>query len=51
MKKIAIVGCGRISKRHIEAIAACPNTEISIVCDINVERAKRQVKSLVFPGQ
>ena len=36
--KIAIVGCGRISKRHIEAIDAAAGAELVAVCDINAER-------------
>ena len=40
MKKIALVGCGRISKRHIEAIQATPGLKISYVCDKREERAK-----------
>ena len=39
MKKIALVGCGRISKRHIEAISATPGVEIAVVCDKREERA------------
>jgi UDP-N-acetyl-2-amino-2-deoxyglucuronate dehydrogenase len=39
-KKIALVGCGRISKRHREAILAVDGIELAMVCDINEERAK-----------
>ena len=49
MKKIALVGCGRISKRHIEAISTCSNTEISIVCDIDKERAEKTANELGVP--
>ena len=42
IKKIALVGCGRISKRHIEAVEENKNIEISVVCDIIEERAKEK---------
>ncbi|MFP4180579.1 MAG: Gfo/Idh/MocA family oxidoreductase, partial [Spirochaetaceae bacterium] len=37
---MALVGCGRISKRHIEAIGENRGVEITIVCDIDEERAR-----------
>ena len=40
MKKIALVGCGRIMGRHIEAIAATPGIDIALVCDKNEAKAK-----------
>ncbi len=49
MKKIALVGCGRISKRHIEAIAETPGVEISMVCDIVEEKAKALAGRLGVP--
>jgi UDP-N-acetyl-2-amino-2-deoxyglucuronate dehydrogenase len=49
MKKIALVGCGRISKRHIEAIKETPGVEIALVCDINEERAKKTAAELNVP--
>lgn len=35
---IAIVGCGRISKRHVEAIDETPGANLTAVCDIEPER-------------
>jgi predicted dehydrogenase len=35
--KIAVVGTGIISGRHLEAIANSPNCQLSAVCDINEE--------------
>jgi UDP-N-acetyl-2-amino-2-deoxyglucuronate dehydrogenase len=35
---IALVGCGRISKRHIEAIDATDGAHLTAVCDIEPER-------------
>lgn len=49
MKTIALVGCGRISKRHIEAISANPGVKIAMVCDINEERAKEKASQLNVP--
>jgi UDP-N-acetyl-2-amino-2-deoxyglucuronate dehydrogenase len=40
MKKIAIVGCGRVSKRHIEAIRDTEGVELALVCDIDKAKAK-----------
>ena len=49
MKKIALVGCGRISKRHIEAINDTDGVEIALVCDIIEERAKEKAELLNVP--
>ncbi len=38
--KIAFVGCGRISKKHLEAIEK-NNLKLVAVCDINLEKAKQ----------
>ena len=49
MKKIALVGCGRISNRHIDAIQNVDAVEISLVCDINEEKAKAFSQKLNVP--
>ena len=49
MKKIALVGCGRISKRHIEAISVTDGIEIALVCDINEDKAKATAEQLQVP--
>jgi UDP-N-acetyl-2-amino-2-deoxyglucuronate dehydrogenase len=36
----ALIGCGRIAGRHIEAIAACAEARLIAVCDTDEERAK-----------
>jgi len=36
----AIVGCGHIANKHIEAIRNIPNTDLIAVCDTNPERLK-----------
>lgn len=48
-KKVAIVGCGRISKRHIEAISANKGIEIAMVCDIDENKAQTLSKQLSVP--
>lgn len=43
---IALVGCGRISKRHIEAISTVPELKIAAVCDIIPEKAQILAQTL-----
>lgn len=40
MKRIALIGCGRISIRHIEAIEAHPELTIAVACDINESKSR-----------
>ena len=49
MKRIALVGCGRISKRHMEAITATPDVEIAYVCDKKEEQARAAAEQLKIP--
>jgi len=49
MKTIALVGCGRIMNRHIEAIAANPELKITAVCDINESKGKAAAERLNVP--
>jgi UDP-N-acetyl-2-amino-2-deoxyglucuronate dehydrogenase len=37
--RVALVGCGRISKNHFEAIEKIDGLELAAVCDTNPERA------------
>jgi len=39
--RIALVGCGRISKNHFEAIDKIDGLELVAVCDTDPERAKQ----------
>ena len=39
--RIALVGCGRISKNHFEAIRKVDGLSLAAVCDIDDERARR----------
>ncbi len=47
MEKIrfAIIGCGRISYRHIEAIRDNKDAELAALCDLNLERAREMNKN------
>lgn len=47
--KFALVGCGRISGKHIEAVSKCANSEIHAVCDIDSEKARETGKKLNVP--
>ena len=49
MKKIALVGCGRILARHLEAIAANPGLEIVLVCDKDEAKARAAADKLNVP--
>lgn len=39
--KFAIIGCGRISSNHLDAIKNAPHAELVAVCDIVEEKAKK----------
>jgi UDP-N-acetyl-2-amino-2-deoxyglucuronate dehydrogenase len=39
--RIGLVGCGRISKNHFDAIGKVTGLELAAVCDTDVERARR----------
>ena len=47
--KIALVGCGRISRSHIEAISAVDGLSISAVCDQVLDRASAAGRALGVP--
>jgi len=49
MKKIALVGCGRIMNRHIEAIEANQGIEITQVCDTDEAKAQAAATRLNVP--
>jgi len=40
--KFAIIGCGRIAYRHIEAIQANSEAELVALCDLNINKAKER---------
>jgi UDP-N-acetyl-2-amino-2-deoxyglucuronate dehydrogenase len=49
--KFALVGCGRISKRHAELLGhkQIPNARLAAVCDVKVERAAALGKQFGVP--
>jgi len=49
MIKIGLIGCGRISKNHFEAIKEQPDAECIACCDIIPERAKEAAAKYNIP--
>jgi len=49
MKKVALVGCGRISERHVDAIGVTDGIEIALVCDKIEARAEKLAGQLNVP--
>lgn len=47
--RIALVGCGRISGNHVEAIACVEGLDLVAVCDPKPERAKAVAEPLGIP--
>jgi len=39
--RVALVGCGRISKTHFEALKKVDGLKVTAVCDIDATRAQR----------
>ena len=48
--RIAVVGCGRISRNHFDAIAKVDSLELAAVCDILPERAREAAGRYGVPG-
>ena len=44
------MGCGRICRKHAEAIAATPGVQLAGVCDVNAERANDFAARYGVPG-
>ncbi len=47
--RFALVGCGRIARKHVEAIKALPGGELVAVCDTDENRAKKIAEPLGIP--
>jgi UDP-N-acetyl-2-amino-2-deoxyglucuronate dehydrogenase len=47
--RVALIGCGRISRNHVEAIAATEGLQLVAVCDIDPERAREAGSSAGVP--
>ena len=48
--RVALVGCGRISRNHLEAIAKVPELELVAVADIDASRAEREGATYGVPA-
>jgi UDP-N-acetyl-2-amino-2-deoxyglucuronate dehydrogenase len=48
--KFALVGCGRISKKHVDAIAKAEGAMLAAVCDVQVDRARSLGAKLGIPA-
>lgn len=48
--KFAVIGCGRISRNHIDAIIHAPHAELVAVCDIVEERAREAAEKYDAPA-
>jgi len=46
----ALVGCGRVSRKHIDAIAGAENARLVAVCDSNLTRAQAVANRLDIPA-
>ena len=44
--RVALVGCGRISRNHFEAVAATPGLTLTAVCDVVPARADQAAREL-----
>ena len=49
--KYALIGCGRISRRHLQAAAARPELEIAALCDLRRERAEELARETGLLGK
>ena len=47
--RLALVGCGRISRNHLDAIAKIPELQLVSVCDIVAERAVQAAEQVGVP--
>lgn len=50
MKRIALVGCGRISDRHLKVIEQIPELQLVGVCDVQVDRAEAAAAQWKVPA-
>ena len=50
MKRIALVGCGRISAKHLKVIEMIPELQLVGVCDLVFEKAQRAAEAAGVPA-
>ena len=48
-KKVALVGCGRISCRHLEAIESTDGVELALLCDTDIEKCRDKSEKYGVP--
>jgi UDP-N-acetyl-2-amino-2-deoxyglucuronate dehydrogenase len=48
--KIGLIGCGRISKNHLDAVSQIPEAEFVAVCDCEPERARQVAQEQGIKG-
>lgn len=48
--KFALVGCGRVSRKHVDAIARSPGARLVGVCDIDGDRARSLGRATGVPA-
>ena len=48
--RVGIVGCGRISKNHFDAIRSVDGLSVTAVCDVDADRVRRAAEALAVPG-
>jgi UDP-N-acetyl-2-amino-2-deoxyglucuronate dehydrogenase len=49
MLKFALIGCGRISRKHVSALSEIKKSRLGAVCDIIPERARKTAEPLGIP--
>jgi predicted dehydrogenase len=49
MFNVGIIGCGVVSKDHIEAYRATPGVQLKAVCDMNVQQAEKLARRYKIP--
>ena len=49
MIKFAVLGCGRIAPKHIDAISKIPDAKLIAACDIRIEKARNLFKDKNIP--
>ncbi len=47
---VAVVGCGHIAPKHVEAVRATPGLELRAVCDIDSVKRRAWAEKLAVPG-
>lgn len=50
MKRIALIGCGRISQRHLQVISQIPDLNLAAVCDNQPDRMSAASQAACVPG-